>query len=72
MNLDLNAVIASLFVSTVGFVLFRYGKSLNRVPHMVTGAVLMLYPYFSGGILPTLCIAAGLLASLWIGVRLGL
>jgi len=72
MSLDLNTVIVGLFVSTIGFVLFRYGKSLDRVPHLLTGVVLMLFPYFTGGVVPTLCIAGGLLASLWIGVRFGL
>jgi hypothetical protein len=72
MNLDLNTVIAGLFVSTIGFVLLRYGKSLERIPHIVTGVILMLFPYFAGGVLPMLCIAAGLMAALWVGVRLGL
>ena len=72
MNFDSSTILAGLVVSSAGFVLFRYGKSLDRVPHLATGLVLMAFPYFVGSAMAALCIGAGLLAALWIGVRLGL
>ena len=46
MNLDASSLVASFVVSGVGFVLFSYGRKMGRVPHVVTGLVLMIFPYF--------------------------
>lgn len=46
MNLDASTLIAGFVVSGVGFVLFSYGRKLGRVPHIVVGLVLMVFPYF--------------------------
>ena len=72
MSIDPWTLVAGLFVSTVGFVFFRYGKSMDRIPQLLTGLVLMGFPYFTNGPIPTLGIAAGLVAGLWIGLRFGL
>jgi len=45
-NLDASSLVASFVVSGVGFVLFSYGRKMGRVPHVVTGLVLMIFPYF--------------------------
>jgi hypothetical protein len=71
LDLDTPTLLVGLVVSAVGFVLFRYGKAQQRIPHLVFGLVLMVYPYFTGGWVLTLAIGAGLVASLWLIVRSG-
>jgi hypothetical protein len=70
-NFDANTLIAGLVVSGVGFVLFSYGKKMGRVPHMVTGIVLIIYPYFVPGLLLNFGIAALLCALLYLATRAG-
>ena len=72
MNLTTSDLFTSLFVSTVGFGFFLYGKKQRRIPQLVTGLVLMVFPYFVDGALWMLAIAAALIAALWLAVRLGL
>jgi hypothetical protein len=42
------------------------------VPQLVTGVVLMVYPYFVSGAALMLAIGAAVVAALWIAVRRGL
>jgi hypothetical protein len=60
MNLDPGYLIASMLVSSVGFVLFSYGKKQRRFPHTALGIVMMIYPYFVGSVGPMLAICAAL------------
>lgn len=71
MSLDGNSILSSLLVSGIGFVVFTYGRKQTRFPQVVTGIVLMVFPYFVAGVVPMLAIAAALLAALWGAVRLG-
>ena len=71
MDLDANSLLTSLFVSSVGFVLLTYGRKMGRPPHLLVGLVLLVYPYFVGGPLTMLAIAAALIGGLWLAVRLG-
>lgn len=71
MDLDANALLASLFVSLIGGALLVYGRKQVRLPHMLCGLVLAIFPYFVPGALPILGVAAGLLAALALAVRLG-
>jgi hypothetical protein len=66
-----STLIAGFFVSGVGFVLFSYGKKLGRIPHLVIGLVLMVFPYFVPGVLLMLGIAAVLCALLFLATRRG-
>ena len=72
MNFEPATLFAGLVVSAVGFVLFRYGKSQERLPQMIVGIMMMAAPIFTGGPLLTLAIGGGLAASLWVGVRMGM
>ena len=72
MNLDGNALLASLFISSIGFVSFAYGKRQRRLPQMLVGFALMAFPYFVGNVLWMFGIAALLLGALWLLIRLGL
>lgn len=71
MNFDPNALFAGLVVGSIGFVAFIYGKRQARAPQMIVGIAMMVYPYFVSNPLVIGGIAVGLLAALWLVVRLG-
>ena len=71
MNLDANSFLASLLVSSIGFVAFAYGKKQSRLPQMLVGLALMIFPYFVPGVALMLGIGAGLLATLFVLLKLG-
>lgn len=48
-DFDPTFLMLSLIPSGIGFVLFVYGRKAGRWPQLVTGLVLMVYPYFTGG-----------------------
>jgi hypothetical protein len=72
-SLDLSpaTLFAGLVVSSIGFGLFRYGKKCGRPPQLLAGIALMAYPGFVTGPMPVFAIAGGLLAVLWVSLRLG-
>jgi hypothetical protein len=70
-DIDASSLIAGLFVSSVGFVLFSYGKKMSRPPQMAGGLVLMVFPYFVPGVLWMLAIGAVLCALIWVAVQRG-
>jgi hypothetical protein len=72
MDLETSSLIASIIVSSIGFVVFVYGKRQQRVPQIVVGLALMAFPYFVPGVLPIASIAAVLLVGLWFAIRRGL
>jgi hypothetical protein len=72
MNLDGNALLASLLVSSVGFVSFAYGKKQRRLPQMLIGVGLMGFPYFVSSVPWMFGIAAALIGALVLLVRVGL
>ncbi len=71
MSFDGNTILASLLVSSIGFVLMAYGKKMGRAPQLITGIVLLVYPYFIGSAVPVLCVGAGLLLLMWLAIRQG-
>jgi len=72
MSLDAGSLIASLLVSSVGFVLFEYGRRMRRVPQIGVGIVLMIYPYFVDNVWVMLGIGVILLVILWFCLLRGL
>lgn len=68
---DLESIVAGFFVSGVGYVLFSYGRKLSRVPQMLGGLLLMVFPYFVPSVIWMLLIAALLCALIWVAVRMG-
>jgi len=72
MNLEGGELIASLIVSSIGFVVFGYCKRLQRVPQVVVGLVLMAFPYVVPSVPGIAIITAVLLAGLWLATRFGL
>ncbi|HVZ72821.1 MAG TPA: amino acid transport protein [Polyangia bacterium] len=71
MNLSPSALMASLLVSSIGFVLFVYGRKIGRLPQLVGGLALMVFPYFVSSPGLTLGIGGGVLALVALIVRLG-
>ena len=71
MSLEPGWIVASLIVSSVGFILLNYGRKFARVPQIVVGLAMLIYPYFVPGVLANVLAAVGLLALLWVAVRFG-
>ena len=72
MNVDANSLLASLLVSSIGFVAFAYGKKQSRPPQLIIGLGMMGFPYFVSSVPLMLGIGAGLLALLAALVKIGL
>jgi hypothetical protein len=71
-DMESSSLIASLIVSSIGFVVFGYGKRQGRVPQIVVGLVLMGFPYLVPSVPLMAGIAAALLAGLWLVIRFGM
>ena len=71
MNLDAGSLIAGLVVSGVGFVFFSYGRKMSRAPHVITGIIMMVFPYFIPGVIAMFAVAALLCGLLYIAPRAG-
>jgi len=69
-DLSAGTLIASLFVSSIGFGFFMYGKKQERVPQLAVGCVMVIYPYFVSNPLAMCSIAAALLLGLVLALRL--
>jgi hypothetical protein len=67
-----NALLASVLVGSIGLGLFVYGKKQRRVPHLVMGIALMVYPYFVPSVAVMLVIAGALLGLLILISYLGI
>ena len=67
----MGTLVAGFVVSSVGFVLFSYGRKMSRAPHVLTGLVLMVFPYFVPSVLAAFGIATLLCALLYLAVRAG-
>lgn len=71
MTFDGSSFLASLVVSSVGFVLFVYGKRMTRAPQMVAGLLLLVGPYFLDGALGIVLAGAIVTGLLVAALRLG-
>lgn len=71
MSFDANVLLAGLLVSSIGFVLFMYGKRMGRAPQLATGLVLMIFPYFVSSVPWMLGLTTVLLGLFWLAMRLG-
>ena len=70
LDFDPTVLIVSLVPSGIGFVLFTYGRKMHRLPQLVGGITLMVYPYFTPTV--TTMISVGLLicAIVWFVVQM--
>jgi hypothetical protein len=72
MDFDPTTLVANLIVSSIGFVLFKYGRGQRRFPHMAIGGLMMGYPYFITSIGWMVGLVPVLLLALWGATLLGL
>lgn len=70
MSFDANSLFASLVIGSIGLGLTLYGRRARRFPHLVAGLVLIIYPYFVSSVMLMIGIAVGVLAALWLALRL--
>jgi len=71
MEIDAGSLLMSILVSGVGFVAFSYGKKQHRLPQMVAGVTLMVFPYFVSSLWIMLLIAALVMGLMTVAIRLG-
>lgn len=71
MDLSAGSLLTMLVVSSIGLGLYLYGKKQARAPQLVTGVLLMGFPYFVTSWLWMGGIALGLLSGLWLASRAG-
>lgn len=72
MDFSFEYLFASMLIGTIGFSLFIYGKKQQRIPQIVTGIALMVYPYFIENVWWMWGIGGSLIAGLWIATKNGL
>jgi len=70
-DLSLSGIVTSFLVSSIGYVLFQYGRKCARMPQLVSGLALMVFPVFVPGVAWMLVTSAAILAFLWVGLRTG-
>ena len=71
MNIDPTWIFLSLIPGGIGFVLFVYGKKQQRWPQMITGLLLMGYPYFATTAMSLTVVGILICAGLWLALRMG-
>jgi hypothetical protein len=71
MSFDPTLLFLSLLTSAVGFVLFVYGRKQERLPQLLAGLALMIYPYFVGTLTMTLVVGAAIVGAMWIAIQQG-
>ena len=62
---------ASMLIGSIGFGLFIYGKKQQRLPQLVTGIVLSIYPFFVASAAWMVAIGVAVLGVLALVVRAG-
>ena len=71
MNFDPTWLFLSLIPGGIGFVLFVYGKKQQRLPQLIAGLLLMVYPYFATTLLSMVAGGGLISVGLWSALRLG-
>lgn len=71
MDFDPWSILLSFAAGSIGLVLFVYGRKHARIPHLVGGLALMVYPYFAPSVSWMLGIGVALGLGLWWVIRLG-
>lgn len=70
-NFSPGAILLDVVTGGIGLALFMYGRKAQRIPHLVTGILLMAYPYFvettEMSLILGVLIGLGFWAALWLG-----
>jgi len=61
----------SLVTSGAGLVLFTYGRKQARMPQVIGGLLLMVYPYFVSTLAGILVVGALIGGGVWVALRMG-
>jgi hypothetical protein len=64
-------LVVGIFISLIGAALLMYGRKELRVPHIVAGLILIVFPYFVGFWWLAIVIAVIVIAVLALVSRLG-
>ena len=64
-DLSFGGLLLGIVVSAIGMGCFIYGRKQGRLPHVVAGLILMVYPYFIPNPWVAAAIALAILAGLW-------
>ena len=71
MPLDMNWLLLSMLISSIGVGLLIYGWKQSRVIHVLVGIIYSIYPYFISSLFWMTFIAVLLGAGLWLVVHKG-
>ena len=66
------SLFVALVISSVGLGLTGYGKKAARIPQLVAGLVMLVYPYFVTAVVPMVIVAVVLLAVMALAIARGL
>ena len=69
--IDVTWLLVSLVPSGVGYVLFTYGRKMDRFPQLFAGLALMVYPYFTASVASLVAIGTLISAALYVALSLG-
>ena len=69
--MDPTWLMLSLVVSGIGYVLFHYGRKQVRMPQLLAGVALMVYPYFTPTTASLASVGVLIGALLYVVLRLG-
>ncbi len=70
-SFDPGVLFLSLVISGIGLALFSYGRRAQRIPHLITGLILMVYPYFTPTSTQTAVVGGMIGGALWLALYLG-
>jgi hypothetical protein len=71
MNFDPTWLFISLIPSSVGFGLFIYGKKQSRLPQLLAGIALMVYPFFFQSVLGLVVAGGAITAAMYYAIHAG-
>jgi hypothetical protein len=71
MNLDANWLFLSLIPGGIGFVLFVYGKKQGRMPQLVAGLLLSVYPFLATTVTSLIVVGVLICVGCWFAIRAG-
>lgn len=71
MSFDPSTLFVSLMTSAIGYALFSYGRKQARIPQVIGGVLLMVYPYFVETFTSMFIIGVLICAGVWVALRMG-
>lgn len=70
MSFEPSILFVSLLTSAIGYALFSYGRKQARMPQIVGGVLLMVYPYFVDSLMSMLIIGVLICVGVWAALRM--